>query len=125
MKKHNGGTGVIRCEHFISKEEEAEAGYINSGFYRNEVYQEVSKYLQKDLIPILENPSETYTDLVDPINEKPYKLLKYGTLIEDNTFANNYAGMKATCILIERVSEIQFKKNRFTDNGPVTAAKEI
>ena len=54
-----------------------------------------------------------------------YDLLEYGTLIQDNTFANNYSGMKGSALLIERISEVQIKKNRFTDNGPVTASKEI
>lgn len=125
LKRHNGGAFVIRCEHYTSDEEEAEAGYINSGRYRDEVYQDVSTYLQDDLIPILENPSEIYFELEDPISDETYSMLKYGTLIEDNTFANNYSGMKGTAFLIERINEIQIRKNQFTDNGPVTASKEI
>ena len=45
MKKHNGGAMVIRCEHLVSQEEYDEFDEINSGVMRDEVYQEVSKYL--------------------------------------------------------------------------------
>ena len=81
--------------------------------------------MQDDLIPILENPSEVYFELEDPISDETYSMLKYGTLIEDNTFSHNYSGMKGTAILVERINELQIKKNQFTDNGPVTAPKEI
>ena len=64
-------------------------------------------------------------ELKDFMNSASYKLLEYGTLIQDNTFSNNYSGMKGSALLIERISEVQIKKNIFMDNGPVTAAKEM
>ena len=118
---------VIRCEHMTSQEEYDEFDEINSGLIRNEVYQEVSKYLQEDLTPILEDPSTEMYSFEDTSSEtsKSYEIPKYGTLIFDNTFSNNYAGMRGTAVLIEKISELQIMNNRFTDNGPVTASKEI
>ena len=127
MKKHNGGALVIRCQHLVSQEEYDEYDLINSGVIRDEVYQEVSKYLQIDLTPILEDPTTTWLTIDDPITDYAYeyKILKYGTFIFDNSFSNNYAGMRGTAILIDNISEVQIQHNRFTDNGPVTASKEI
>ena len=79
------------------------------------------------MTPILEDPTTTTQSFTDPIDleQKSYDVLKYGTLIYDNSFTNNYAGMRGTAILIEKISEVQIIDNRFTDNGPVTASKEI
>ena len=79
------------------------------------------------MTPILEDPSTTLLSFADPIpsEAKSYEILKYGTLIYDNSFTNNYAGMRGTAILIEKISEVQIIDNRFIDNGPVTASKEI
>ena len=47
--------------------------------------------------------------MVDPVSDTPiqYTFLKYGTFIYDNTFSNNYAGMRGTAILIDNISEVQ------------------
>ena len=76
---------------------------------------------------ILEDPTTTIETFTDPDETLTfsYDILKYGTLIYDNSFTNNYAGMRGTAILIEKISEVQIIDNRFTDNGPVTASKEI
>ena len=83
--------------------------------------------MQEDLTPILEDPSTEMFEYEDVLSEynTVYDVPKYGTLIFDNTFSNNYSGMRGTAILIEKISEIQIMNNRFTDNGPVTASKEI
>jgi len=54
-----------------------------------------------------------------------YSLLTYGTLIADNTFDGNMSGMRGTALLVEQISELQVVNNKFLQNGPVHAYKEM
>ena len=49
----------------------------------------------------------------------------YGTLIVNNTFSNNFSGKRGTALLIELVNELQVVGNKFINNGPVHAYREI
>ena len=73
---------------------------------RAEIEQQTYKYLKRDITPKLEDPSTVMYELHDVMNAATYDLLEYGTLIQDNTFANNYSGMKGSALLIERISEV-------------------
>ena len=52
-------------------------------------------------------------------------MLEYGTLIVKNTFANNFSGKRGSALLIERINEVQVIENKFMNNGPVHAYREI
>ena len=54
-----------------------------------------------------------------------WSVLTYGTLIKDNTFSHNFAGMKGTALLLDKINELQIIDNTFMNNGPVTAYHEI
>ena len=111
LKKHNGGAGVIRCDHVDSKEAFAELGIVNSGLIRADVGERPHLHHHEtlfdlDYTPTLANPTSSFIELDDFENRGSYSLLEYGTLIKDNTFANNYSGKKGSALLIERVSEL-------------------
>lgn len=74
----------------------------------------------------MEDPSTHTTKMWSILNdEESFEFLTYGTLIYDNTFSNNYSGKKGTALLIEHINEVQITKNKFINNGPVTAYTEI
>jgi hypothetical protein len=126
LKKHNGGVGVIRCEHLPTLQTFNQAFEINSGLLRYEVHQEHHRWNKTLPTPILEDPQTHTTWMQSEINDKIYfKFLTYGTLIRDNTFSNNHSGKKGTALLIEKINEVQIIKNTFLNNGPVTAYTEI
>lgn len=54
-----------------------------------------------------------------------YEINPYGTIISKNSFSQNYSGMRGTAILIELVSHLEVVENKFMQNGPVHAYREM
>lgn len=52
-------------------------------------------------------------------------VLRYGTLIQRNTFSDNMSGQKGTAILTSKINEVQINENEFMNNGPVFGHREI
>jgi hypothetical protein len=59
------------------------------------------------------------------MDEQVFELLEYGTLIVNNTFSNNFSGKRGSALLVEWVNELQVIQNKFMNNGPVHAYREI
>ena len=58
-------------------------------------------------------------------DEDEYEIKPYGTIISNNSFSQNYSGMRGTALLIELVSHLEVKDNKFMQNGPVHAYREM
>ena len=77
------------------------SGKTRSSYYETEELTGVSTLVG------LDDPSthkSLVTDLFD--SSITYEVLTYGTLIVNNTFANNYSGKRGTALLIELVNEL-------------------
>ena len=48
--------------------------------------------------------SDNITDVTDA--SRNFTVLKYATKINNNTFANNYAGMKGSALMAVRINEL-------------------
>ena len=65
---------------------------------------------------------DNITDVTDA--SRNFTVLKYATKISNNTFANNYAGMKGSALMAVKINELQIESNVFRANGPVTSFEE-
>ena len=114
MKRHNGGAGVIRCEHTTNTLTTV-FDYLSGkqrGMHRDIIY-DIRKNVVSNITHI-DDPPTNKTTLVDLFDvDRSYELLAYGTLIANNTFANNYSGMRGSALLIELISEVQVIGNKF------------
>ena len=123
MKRHNGGAGVIRCQHSTVTTENTFT--FLSGKRRNAKYV-TNAYNGATEIVGLDDPSTHKSAIEDLFEESiQYEFLTYGTMIVNNTFSNNYSGKRGTALLIELVNELKIAENKFMSNGPVQTYAEI
>ena len=121
LKRHNGGAGVIRCNHYESDYEDT-FDFL-SGKQRAVTYN--STVEPREVID-LADPSTSTVEVFDQYDEeKSFTLLTYGTIISNNTFDGNASGKRGTALLIELINELKIVGNRFLENGPVHAYKEM
>ena len=103
LKKHNGGVGVIRCQHFNSDLDRF--GNEEDKFtYRSGKKRTLNSDVDETWLDDPSTHKSVVTDILNPSIK--YEILTYGTLIKDNTFENNYSGKKGTALLIELVNEL-------------------
>ena len=79
-------------------------------------------------VPIasLDNPQSHVTTLTDLFDLRiTYDLKTYGTVIVNNTFSSNFSGKRGTALLIEQISHLEVEGNKFMQNGPVHAYREM
>ena len=126
MKRHNGGAGVIRCNHVETTAEIENYRTPLSGKMRTFNGDDTSHVVKHPDYGTLDDPS-THTSVVYDLFDTTigYEVLTYGTRIVNNTFSNNYSGKRGTAMLIERVNEVQIIDNKFMANGPVQAYAEL
>ena len=64
--------------------------------------------------------------LADPFDDSiSYEILKYATVIKENSFTENYSGMRGSALLIQGINELKLVKNIFENNKPSTTFSEV
>ena len=48
--------------------------------------------------------TDTIADIFDPISHPAYTVRKYATVISNNNFKQNYAGMKGSALYLSKIS---------------------
>ena len=73
-----------------------------------------------------EDPKVTTANITDVYDSSlNYTVLKYATLVQNNNFTGNYAGMKGSAMAVSELNELHILNNTFAKNGPVTTFSEI
>lgn len=109
MKRHNGGVGVITCKvlneinHYFYQRDISSGSYLSRRYDlsdEEEIDEEMEIYYTDPL-----TNTTNITDLIDPWNLN-YTMLQYATVVTNNSFVRNYAGMKGTALLIRELNEL-------------------
>ena len=69
------------------------------------------------------NTTDTIVDLYN--SSKTYEVPKYATVMKNNNFTRNFAGMQGTAVKMLHLSSMNIYNNNFVENGPVTSFSEI
>ena len=114
LKRHNGGAGVISCYNI---EDTINSYYANRGFTSGHYIQRRHNLTDEEQLELDNATNEilyyydpktnmtNITDLVFP-NTTNYTMLQYATVIRNNTFNENFSGMKGSALLLQGLSEL-------------------
>ena len=108
LKRHNGGAGVVRCSHTETTYENQFtylSGKARTAHYTEVIDEETNTVSTR--LSHLDDPSTSKVEIKDQYDDsKTFTLLKYGTMISNNTFSGNSSGKRGTALLIELVNEL-------------------
>ena len=121
LKRHNGGAGVIRCQHTT-----ADLSIFDFRSGKARTLHELKDEDGNVTARWLDMPYQNKTIVKGYVNkDDEYEINPYGTIISKNSFSQNYSGMRGTAILTELVSHLEVVENKFMQNGPVHAYREM